>query len=66
MVKKDWIGKVDKKMEKRGTEGAFTKDAKRHKMSVKAYADFIIKKYKGKKGLNLKQKRISDLISENA
>jgi hypothetical protein len=55
--KKDWIQGVEKSMKKRGTEGAFTKEAKRHGKSVKAYATEVIKKYKGQKGLNMKQKR---------
>jgi len=50
--KKNWIQKVEKGIEKRGTEGAFTAEAKRHGKSVKAYAEYVIKKYKGKKGLS--------------
>ena len=51
MPKKDWIQKAEKEMKKRGTEGAFTRQAKRHGKSVQAYATEVIKKYKGKKGL---------------
>jgi len=49
MVKKNWLNSVNKKMKKKGTVGAFTKQAKAKHMSVQGYAKKVIKKYKGKK-----------------
>ena len=51
----NWIQKADKEMEKRGTEGAFTREARKHKMNVQAYARKVIKdtKQKEKKGKKL-------------
>ena len=50
-----WIQEADKEMEKRGTEGAFTREARKHKMSVQAYARKVIRdtKQKEKKGKKL-------------
>lgn len=49
MVAKDWIKSVNKNMKRKGTVGAFTKQAKAKKMSVQAYAKKVIKDRKGKK-----------------
>ena len=51
----NWIQKAEKEMEKRGTEGAFTREARKNKMSVQAYARKVIKdtKQKEKKGKKL-------------
>ena len=51
----NWIQKADKEMEKRGTEGAFTREARKNKRSVQAYARKVIKdtKQKEKKGKKL-------------
>jgi len=57
MAKKDWIQKANAEMKKKGTKGAFTRQAKAHGKSVQAYATEVIKKYKGKKGLTAIQKR---------
>ena len=46
---KDWIGKATKTMKKRGTSGSFTAAAKRRGKSVSAYANEVIRRYKGKK-----------------
>ena len=46
---KDWIGKATKQMQKRGTAGSFTAAAKRRGKSVSAYANEVIRRYKGKK-----------------
>tara|TARA_R100000152_G_C6698913_1_gene128855 strand:+ start:419 stop:682 length:264 start_codon:yes stop_codon:yes gene_type:complete len=50
-----WIQEADKEMEKRGTEGAFTREARKNKMSVQAYARKVIRdtKQKEKKGKKL-------------
>ena len=44
----DWLQEADKEMEKEGTVGTFTEKAKRKGKSVQAYANEVIKKYKGK------------------
>ena len=51
----NFIQKAQKEMEKRGTEGAFTREARKNKMSVQAYARKVIKdtKQKEKKGKKL-------------
>ena len=56
--KKNWIQKVDKKMEKNKTVGAFTRQAKRAGMGVQAYARKVIRELKGKKGLSASQKTL--------
>ena len=43
-----WMQKASKSMKKRGTVGAFTRQAKRAGMGVQEYARHVIKKYKGK------------------
>ena len=43
-----WIQKADKSMERRGTEGAFTRQAAAHKMGVQQYAAKVIKEMKKK------------------
>jgi len=48
MAKKNWLQAADKSMQKRGTVGAFTRQAKRKKMSVQGYAKKVIKDLKGK------------------
>ena len=50
-----WIQEAEKEMEKRGTEGAFTREARKRKMSVQAYARKVIRdtKQKEKKGKKL-------------
>mgnify|MGYP003627828466 CR=1 FL=1 len=49
MVKKDWIQKVEKSIDKKGTEDVFSDKAKRAKMTTSAFAAKIIKEYKAKK-----------------
>tara|TARA_R110000824_G_scaffold28034_1_gene94562 strand:+ start:176 stop:406 length:231 start_codon:yes stop_codon:yes gene_type:complete len=56
--KKNWIQKVDKKMEKNKTVGAFTRQARRANMGVQAYARKVIREWKGKKGLTAAQKKL--------
>ncbi len=46
-----WIQEVEKDMEKDGTEGAFTRQAKRAGKSVHDFAVEVVKRYKGKDGL---------------
>tara|TARA_R110002096_G_scaffold261701_1_gene455299 strand:- start:431 stop:667 length:237 start_codon:yes stop_codon:yes gene_type:complete len=58
MVKKNWMQKVDREMDKDKTVGAFTRQAKRAGMSVQAYARKVIKELKGKKGLSVAQKTL--------
>ena len=55
---KDWVQEVDKEMEKDGTEGSFTRAAKKAGKSVHAYAIEVRSKYKGKDGLTEAQKRL--------
>ena len=43
-----WLQKADKSMERRGTEGAFTRQAAAHKMGVQQYAAKVIKDMKKK------------------
>tara|TARA_Y100000296_G_scaffold31063_1_gene36092 strand:+ start:13987 stop:14307 length:321 start_codon:yes stop_codon:yes gene_type:complete len=43
-----WLQKADKEMERRGTEGAFTRQAAAHKMGVQQYAAKVIKDMKNK------------------
>ena len=43
-----WIQKADRSMERRGTEGSFTKEAKRHNMDVQQYAAKVVKDMEGK------------------
>ena len=38
----DWIQKATKEMDKKGTIGSFTKQAKRAKMSTEAFADEVL------------------------
>ena len=47
--KKNWIQKVEKGIEKRGTEDAFSDKAKKAKMSTAAYATKVLAEYKKKK-----------------
>ena len=56
--KKDWIKSVDAHMEKRGTEGIFSRAAKRKGMSVHDYAMMVVKDLKGKSGLTASQKTL--------
>ncbi len=42
-TKKKWIQKATKAMKKKGTTGAFSKQAKKAKMSTKAYATKVLK-----------------------
>ena len=50
-----WIQQAEVGMEKRGTEGVFTREARKRKMSVQAYARKVIRdtKQKEKKGKKL-------------
>jgi hypothetical protein len=57
MAKKNWIQKANAEMKRKGTKGAFTKQAKAHGKGVQAYATEVIKKYKGKKGLTKIERR---------
>lgn len=60
---KDWLGKVDKSIEKKGTEGVFSKEASKQKMSTLTYANKVIKDLKGKtKGDKLKLKKLRQAI----
>ena len=43
---KDWIQKVEKSIEKKGTEDRFSNKAKKAKMSTSAFANKVIKDYK--------------------
>ena len=56
--KKNWVQKVEKSMERRGTEGVFSEKAKRAGKSVKTYAIFVVAKYKGKPNLTEPQKTL--------
>ena len=49
MVKKNWIQKVEKSIDKKGTEDVFSNKAKRAKMTTPAFAAKVIKVYKAKK-----------------
>ena len=42
-----WIGAAEKKMERKGTKGLFTKKAKRAGMGVQQYATYVLS-HKGK------------------
>ena len=55
---KDWVQEVDKEMDKDGTEGSFTRAAKKAGKSVHDYAIEVRDKYKGKEGLTEAQKRL--------
>tara|TARA_R110000751_G_scaffold258518_2_gene357910 strand:+ start:791 stop:1027 length:237 start_codon:yes stop_codon:yes gene_type:complete len=46
---KDWIQKVEKGIDKRGTEDSFSNKAKKAKMSTSAYATKVLADYKKKK-----------------
>lgn len=52
-AKKGWLGKVSRSMEKRGTQGAFTRSAKAAGKSVQEYADSVLANPRA----SLKQKR---------
>ncbi|MBU2118781.1 MAG: hypothetical protein KJ954_14430 [Alphaproteobacteria bacterium] len=43
-MKKNWIQKATKKMEQKGTTGAFSAKAKKAGMSTAAYASKVLKK----------------------
>ena len=49
MVKKNWIQKVEKSIDKKGTEDVFSDKAKRAKMTTSAFATKVIKEYKAQK-----------------
>ena len=54
----NWIQQVEKEMEKDGTEGAFTRQAKRAGKSVHDFAKEVVAKYKGKEGLTKHQETL--------
>jgi len=49
MPTKNWIQKVEKGIEKRGTEDTFSNKAKKAKMTTAAYATKVLADYKKKK-----------------
>ena len=42
VAQKKWIQKATKKMEKKGTKGAFSRSAQKAGMSTKAYANKVL------------------------
>ena len=46
--KKNWLQSASKEMKREGSAGLFTRKAKAHGKSVPAYANEVIKRYKGK------------------
>jgi len=56
--KKKWLQKAVASMKRRGTVGAFTRQAKAKGMGVQAYASYVIRRFKGKPNLTASQKTL--------
>ena len=59
---KDWLGKAEKKMEKKGTEGKFSAKAEKAGMTTLAYANKVIKELKGKTHTATQKKLLAQAV----
>jgi len=56
---RNWIQKVNRSMEKKGTKGAFRRQARRHGMSTNRFLDTILKEPKKYSKLERQRARLA-------